>query len=101
MLPFFQGRAFDVLYGSNQVTLQVGDANWLAADFDEDLDVDGDNLARWRNGFSASLSHLRCEADGDGDVDGADFLAWLRELGLSRLYPTSHTVPEAASLSCY
>jgi hypothetical protein len=48
------------------------------ADFDEDDDVDGDDLAQWQGDFGANgLS----DADDDGDSDGADFLAWQRQLG--------------------
>ena len=46
--PIFNGHTLNVLYGANQVTLQVGEANFLAADFTEDGGVDGDDLARWR-----------------------------------------------------
>jgi predicted extracellular nuclease len=56
----------------------------IAADFDEDADVDGADLTtRWRNNFglAAGALHTQGNADGDGDVDGADFLAWQRQVG--------------------
>ncbi len=42
------------------------------ADFDNDGDVDGNDLAQWEDNFGA-------DADSDGDTDGADFLAWQRQ----------------------
>jgi hypothetical protein len=50
----------------------------LAADFDEDGDVDGDDLTQWQGDFGPSASS---DADNDGDSDGADFLAWQQQLG--------------------
>ena len=53
------------------------------ADFDEDRDVDGNDLALWKTGIGASGSatHMQSDADGDLDVDGADFLVWQRQFG--------------------
>jgi len=54
----------------------------FAADFDEDGDVDGDDLANWKTGFGDTTAvHMDGDADGDQDVDGGDFLAWQRRLG--------------------
>jgi hypothetical protein len=75
------GESSSVLYGADQVTLQVAEGNSLAADFDEDGDVDGDDLTRCRSGFRAGTTHMQGNADGDPDVDGADFLVWQRQLG--------------------
>ncbi|RIK88922.1 MAG: hypothetical protein DCC67_00100 [Planctomycetota bacterium] len=52
-----------------------------AADFDEDGDVDGADLAAWRQGFPIAAGALKShgDADADGDVDGADFLVWQRQ----------------------
>jgi hypothetical protein len=55
-----------------------GDGAVDPSDFDEDSDVDGEDLAKWRGDFGViGLS----DADDDGDSDGADFLAWQRQLG--------------------
>ena len=51
-------------------------------DFNADGRVDGLDLARWRSNMGMALaSRGRGDADGDADVDGADFLAWQREVG--------------------
>ena len=52
--PFFNGHTLNVVYGVNQVTLQVGDANFLAADFDENGAVNGADLLRWRTNFGTA-----------------------------------------------
>ncbi len=46
------------------------------ADFDNDGDVDGNDLAQWEDNFGADAN---ADADSDGDSDGADFLAWQRQ----------------------
>ncbi|MBA3483008.1 MAG: hypothetical protein H0T51_14465 [Pirellulales bacterium] len=51
----------------------------LSADFDDDLDVDGADLAIWKSGFATNATG---DADADGVTDGTDFLIWQRELGL-------------------
>jgi hypothetical protein len=38
------------------------------------------------------------DADGDRDVDGADFLAWQRQLGGATAVTAGAAVPEPASL---
>jgi probable HAF family extracellular repeat protein len=52
------------------------------ADFDENGAVDGLDLARWQANFglAAGALHAQGDADGDQDVDGADFLVWQRQL---------------------
>jgi hypothetical protein len=71
-----------------------------AADFDEDSDVDGADLAAWRVGFGAQtgVTHRSGDADADADVDGRDFLAWQRQLGRAAAASANSVVPEPASL---
>ena len=94
--PFFDGHTLRVLYGLNQVTLHVGDANFLAADFTEDGNVNGNDLTRWRAGFGTGVTHMEGNADGDGDVDGAAFLAWQPQLSSPTSAGTNTSVPEPA-----
>ena len=68
----------------------------FSADFDNDGDVDGDDLSQWEGDFGVNgLS----DADGDGDSDGADFLFWQQQFGsgVSPLASTTTQVPEPAS----
>jgi hypothetical protein len=73
-------------------------ANFLAADFNQDGNVDGLDLAEWQNAYGLTVG---ADADFDGDTDGADFLIWQRQYGQSSLplvASSSATVPEPASL---
>jgi hypothetical protein len=66
-----------------------------AGDFDEDGDVDGDDLARWTTSFGqTTATHTRGDADADQDVDGADFLIWQQELADDSPIAVSVSVPE-------
>ncbi|HEX6960526.1 MAG TPA: hypothetical protein VF175_01555 [Lacipirellula sp.] len=69
-------------------------------DFDEDGDVDVDDLDDWKTGFGklAGAVHGDGDADADGDVDGADFLTWQRELGAPPPPPVA-AIPEPATAS--
>lgn len=62
-------------------SLSIGVTGSLAADFDEDGDVDADDLVRWKAGHGTGTLHTQGDADGDLDVDGVDFMAWQRSLG--------------------
>jgi hypothetical protein len=64
----------------------------LPADFDEDGDVDGADLAVWKAGFGTIgiATNRQGDADGDRNGEGADFLVWQRQLGS---VPKSETTP--------
>jgi T5SS/PEP-CTERM-associated repeat protein len=76
MLPSVPGRIFDVIYNPTSVVLTVLPA--FTADFDEDGDVDSDDLTQWHGDFG---ENALSDADNDGDSDGADFLAWQQQFG--------------------
>lgn len=63
-----------------------------AGDFDNDFDVDGDDLGAWKTAFGQTAS---ADADDDGDSDGNDFLIWQR----NRSAPAIASVPEPAAAS--
>jgi hypothetical protein len=64
-------------------------------DFDEDGDVDGDDLAQWQGDFGANgLS----DGDDDGDSDGADFLYWQRQLRSALPAAIFDVIPEPGAL---
>ena len=55
-------------------------------DFDKSEAVDSGDLNKWISGFGevnrpAQVAQSLGDADGDRDVDGADFLSWQRDLG--------------------
>jgi hypothetical protein len=70
LIPPPYGNDGEVTY--DNFVLQTSDP----ADFDNDFDVDGADLATWKSAFGATAAG---DADGDGDSDGADFLAWQRQ----------------------
>jgi hypothetical protein len=72
----------------------------LAADFDGDGDVDGDDFLLWQGGFGTPSGALKedGDADDDGDVDGDDFLVWQSEFG-SGEGAGSAAVPEPAAIA--
>jgi hypothetical protein len=78
----------------------VQPAGGFSGDFDEDGNVDGDDLTNWKGGFgtSGSAIHIQGDADGDHDVDGDDFLVWQRQLGSAASVAATRAVPEPATM---
>lgn len=73
-------------------------AEFLAADFDENGFVDGDDLTTWKSNFglaSGATKHLG-DANLDGVIDGADFLLWQRQFTAAGASPATVGVPEPA-----
>ncbi|MCA9238508.1 MAG: hypothetical protein KDA44_23715 [Planctomycetales bacterium] len=68
------------------------------ADFDEDRDVDGADLAVWQTGYGivGTATHTQGDADANHNVNGGDFLIWQRQYG--SIAPIA-AVPEPAALS--
>ncbi len=75
---------------------------FFEADFDENGQVNGADLALWRTGFGTptAATHMQGDANADGAVDGDDLLVWQRQLGLgSPATAAAAAVPEPASLA--
>ncbi len=72
---------------------------FLEADFEEDGDVDVNDLVRWQDHYGESgLAHDEGDADADEDADGRDFLIWQRQY-TGKLFLTAGTaVPEPSAL---
>ncbi|MBA3484784.1 MAG: hypothetical protein H0T51_23535 [Pirellulales bacterium] len=86
------GLGWNVNYSANSVVLEVAATPSFTADFDEDGDVDGNDLLQWRGDFGGPGS----DADDDGDSEGNDFLLWQRQLGS---VPAVAAVPEPATFA--
>jgi hypothetical protein len=71
ILPYFQ----DVLTGLTSPTAIV--IPTLPGDFNHDGAVDAADLTQWQGDFGLNGES---DADNDRDSDGADFLAWQRQL---------------------
>ena len=65
----------------------------IPGDFDNDGDVDGDDLAQWQAGYGSGATG---DADGDGDTDGQDYLLW--QQNYTGAAPLATGVPEPATL---
>lgn len=86
------------LYGMSGV-LTV--PSFQAADFEEDHDVDGMDLDRWRAnmGLAIGAMHMQGDADGDGAVDGDDLLVWQQQLNVALVAdPAATSVPEPSGI---
>ena len=66
----------------------------LQADFDHNNLVNSTDLALWQTGYGipSGATYQNGDADGDGDVDGRDFLIWQREYGSGALVPLGAVV---------
>lgn len=67
----------------------------LPGDFDGDGDVDGVDLAQWKDDFGVNDDS---DADLDGDTDGADFLIWQQNWTGAPVAAAAAAVPEPATL---
>jgi T5SS/PEP-CTERM-associated repeat protein len=89
------GLSWQINPGGATVFLNVVSA--YSADFDDDGDVDGDDLDQWAGDFGVNGMS---DADNDGDSDGADFLAWQQQFGNGPpAAPAAHIVPEPSGLA--
>lgn len=70
----------------------------IAADFDDDGDVDAVDLSLWQGGYGATAGAARIDGDANanGAVDATDFLAWQQGLGTTVSEAAVHAVPELA-----
>ena len=69
------------------------------ADFNGDGTVDGDDFLIWQNGFGSPGDPSMGDANGDGNVDGDDFLIWQEQFGGPPPGGAAGAVPEPSTLS--
>lgn len=87
---FFNVEGFNVQYEVSTASAS------FAADFDNDGDVDSDDLNVWQASYALDADG---DADDDLDSDGRDFLIWQREYGSGiSLLASAINVPEPSSL---
>jgi hypothetical protein len=75
------GLDWQLVYGPNAVALNVVAQASYTADFDEDGDVDGEDLVQWKAGYAIGSQRGDGDADADGDVDGSDLITWQQQVG--------------------
>ena len=89
------GLMWDVVYNATNVQLAVVEVPSFTADFDNDGDVDADDLAQWDADYGGAGS----DADSDGDSDGIDFLTWQQQNGSGvPVMAATSAVPEPSTL---
>ena len=103
----YLGFGIEVLgvnYGAATVEIDLEQIAY--ADFNDDGVINAVDLATWSSNYSIvfGATHAQGDADLDGDVDGADFLVWQRQLGLTitnqfSFTPTNVPEPTSAMLS--
>ena len=81
-------------YPNDRVLLEV--IATLDADFDEDGDVDDEDLESWESGYgiASGAAHSHGDANGDGAVNGRDFRTWQRQYGESVAPSVVANVPQ-------
>lgn len=67
------------------------------ADFDDDGDVDGADFLAWQRGFGIGTQNFEGDADFDGDVDGDDLAIWQNNYNTGPLVAIG-AVPEPSSV---
>jgi hypothetical protein len=112
------GTSFDIMNVTGTITDAFGPVTWdgpfawrveqlpnivrliaeFGADFDEDGDVDKDDLLAWQTNYSLTgVDHEDGDADDDGDVDGRDFLIWQKQYTGPGPLAAATSVPEPGS----
>ena len=98
--PLGAGLAWDVVYNPTNVQLKIVSAPLFTADFDNDGDVDGDDLTEWQAAYGVNAN---ADANGDGLSDGSDFIEWQRQFGsgipVSAAVTTATQIPEPGTLA--
>jgi hypothetical protein len=82
---------------SGMYELRLTLAGGMPGDFDNDNDVDGNDLMTWRNSFGPSSA--AADADDDGDSDGQDFIIWQQNVGGAGGASAAAAVPEPGGLA--
>jgi hypothetical protein len=84
------------------LTHLVGTTPTLAADFDDNLLVDQNDLALWQIGFGTTgdAAHREGDSDADRDADGHDFMSWQQQWGGGGLaIAKPQAVPEPSNVA--
>jgi MYXO-CTERM domain-containing protein len=64
-----------------QFDLLFGNATFASADFDSDGDVDGADFLAWQRGLGTGTTKAEGDADGNGMVNAADLAVWQDQFG--------------------
>jgi hypothetical protein len=88
----------DVSAYLSQKYFTPGNPGGVAGDYNGDGNVNGDDLAVWKNQYGQPLPAApNADGTGDGVIDGADFLFWQRHIAGGAGAAVASAVPEPAS----
>jgi hypothetical protein len=69
------------------------------ADFDDDGDVDGNDLLAWQRGLGPGATHAEGDANGDGVANAVDLAVWRYQAGWTEaVVVAGAAVPEPAGV---
>lgn len=85
-------------WGLNAFKLEEFAAVIEDADFNGDGDVDGEDFLAWQRGFSTGATLSEGDANGDSTVNDADLAIWEQQYGTSSSLPVASAVPEPSTL---
>ncbi len=77
-----------------ELQLSVANAEAPSADFDGDGDVDGADLLAWQRGFGSSAAALQADANHDGATNAADLAVFQEQFGLTGSSTPASSAPE-------
>ena len=83
----------------SNIEITTGNVPLENADFDGNGDVDGNDFLIWQRGSGAAGGLTEGDANSDGFVDTADLGIWENQFGTSPLSAVAAAVPEPASLA--
>jgi hypothetical protein len=96
-----EGLLWSASYSADHLTLSVSTTVVFdPGDFNDDGQIDADDLAIWSAGFGlqGTAKHSQGDANGDHAVDGNDFLIWQRNMIVgSGMEANSISAPEPAT----
>jgi hypothetical protein len=73
-----------------------------SADFDEDGDINGIDFLAWQRGLGVGASLEEGDANGDSQVNGADLAVWRFQFGATgAVVPVSSAVPEPTGIALF
>ena len=85
----------------SNIEITTGNAPSENADFDGNGDVDGNDFLIWQRGSGAAGGLAEGDANGDGFVDTLDLGIWENQFGTAPLSAVVAAVPEPASLALF